>query len=181
MHEPGSRETARRRARRVALVCDGERHELAEGDAVTFDADLPHHFENPGTRPRRAARRRRRRTAKELTRCPGRCSTRSGTPTRSPPGLLYIDLHLVHEVTSPQAFEACGSPAARCAGPDRTLATADHNVPDRRHAGRRADQDELSRVQVETLERNCAEFGIPIYSLAPTARASCTSSARSSA
>jgi transcriptional regulator with XRE-family HTH domain len=48
MHEPGSRETAVVEAGTVVLVCDGERHELAAGDCVTFDADLPHHFENPG-------------------------------------------------------------------------------------------------------------------------------------
>jgi transcriptional regulator with XRE-family HTH domain len=48
MHEPGSRETAVVEAGQVVLVCDGERHELAVGDCVTFDADLPHHFENPG-------------------------------------------------------------------------------------------------------------------------------------
>jgi len=48
MHEPGSRETALVELGSVVLVCDGERHSLAEGDCVTFDADLPHHFENPG-------------------------------------------------------------------------------------------------------------------------------------
>jgi XRE family transcriptional regulator, regulator of sulfur utilization len=48
MHEPGSRETALVQEGRVVLVCDGQRHDLAEGDCVTFDADLPHHFENPG-------------------------------------------------------------------------------------------------------------------------------------
>jgi XRE family transcriptional regulator, regulator of sulfur utilization len=48
MHEPGSRETAVVERGAVVLVCDGERHDLAEGDCVTFDADLPHHFENPG-------------------------------------------------------------------------------------------------------------------------------------
>jgi transcriptional regulator with XRE-family HTH domain len=47
MHEPGSRETAFVERGAVVLVCDGQRHELAEGDCVTFDADLPHHFENP--------------------------------------------------------------------------------------------------------------------------------------
>jgi XRE family transcriptional regulator, regulator of sulfur utilization len=46
MHEPGSRETALVERGRVALICDGQRYELAEGDCVTFDADLPHHFEN---------------------------------------------------------------------------------------------------------------------------------------
>ncbi|MDP2710052.1 MAG: XRE family transcriptional regulator [Solirubrobacteraceae bacterium] len=49
MHEPGSRETALVQSGRVALSIDGERHELAAGDCVTFDADLPHHFENPGS------------------------------------------------------------------------------------------------------------------------------------
>jgi transcriptional regulator with XRE-family HTH domain len=48
MHEPGSRETALVQSGEVVLVCDGQRHELSQGDCVTFDADLPHHFENPG-------------------------------------------------------------------------------------------------------------------------------------
>ena len=48
MHEPGSRETALVESGAVVLVCDGERHRLDTGDSVTFDADLPHHFENPG-------------------------------------------------------------------------------------------------------------------------------------
>jgi 3-isopropylmalate/(R)-2-methylmalate dehydratase large subunit len=81
------------------------------------------------------------------------------------PGLLYVDLHLVHEVTSPQAFDGlrlAGRPVRR---PDRTLATADHNVPTDGTAAAARIRDELSRVQVQTLERNCAEFGIPIYSL----------------
>jgi len=80
-------------------------------------------------------------------------------------GLLYIDLHLVHEVTSPQAFEGlrlAGRPVRR---PDRTLATADHNVPTDDTPVAARIRDELSRVQVETLERNCQEFGVPVYSL----------------
>src|SRR5206468_2074526 len=48
MHEPGSRETALVQSGAVVLICDGQRHEVSEGDCVTFDADLPHHFENPG-------------------------------------------------------------------------------------------------------------------------------------
>jgi mannose-6-phosphate isomerase-like protein (cupin superfamily) len=48
LHEPGSRETAFVLAGSVVLIVDGEQHELADGDSVTFDADLPHHFENPG-------------------------------------------------------------------------------------------------------------------------------------
>jgi XRE family transcriptional regulator, regulator of sulfur utilization len=51
MHEPGSRETAVVERGAVVLVCDGERHDLSEGDCVTFDADLPHHFENAGPAP----------------------------------------------------------------------------------------------------------------------------------
>jgi 3-isopropylmalate/(R)-2-methylmalate dehydratase large subunit len=81
------------------------------------------------------------------------------------PGLLYIDLHLVHEVTSPQAFDGlrlAGRPLRR---PDRTLATADHNVPTDGTPVAARIRDELSRVQVQTLERNCAEFGVPVYSV----------------
>jgi transcriptional regulator with XRE-family HTH domain len=50
MHEPGSRETALVESGALVLACDGQRYELAAGDSVTFDADLPHHFENPGNR-----------------------------------------------------------------------------------------------------------------------------------
>ncbi len=81
------------------------------------------------------------------------------------PGLIYIDLHLVHEVTSPQAFDGlrlAGRPVRR---PDRTLATADHNVPTDGTPVAARIKDQLSRVQVETLEANCAEFDVPIYSL----------------
>ncbi len=77
------------------------------------------------------------------------------------PDLIYIDLHLVHEVTSPQAFDglrAAGRPVRR---PDLTIATEDHNVPT-------ADLDKpiadpVSRTQVETLRRNCEEFGVRLY------------------
>src|SRR5213596_2671775 len=77
------------------------------------------------------------------------------------PDLIYIDLHLVHEVTSPQAFDGlrlAGRPVRR---PDLTIATEDHNVPtvdiDQPIA------DPVSRTQVETLRRNCAEFGVRLY------------------
>ncbi|HEY8303550.1 MAG TPA: 3-isopropylmalate dehydratase large subunit [Solirubrobacteraceae bacterium] len=80
-------------------------------------------------------------------------------------GLLYIDLHLVHEVTSPQAFDGLRLAARDVRRPDRTLATADHNTPTDGTPVAARIKDELSRVQVETLERNCAEFGVPIYSL----------------
>jgi len=81
------------------------------------------------------------------------------------PGLLYIDLHLVHEVTSPQAFDGLRLNGRKVRRPDRTLATADHNVPTDGTMVAARIRDELSRVQVETLERNCAEFGVPLYSL----------------
>jgi len=80
-------------------------------------------------------------------------------------GLIYIDLHLVHEVTSAQAFDGlrlAGRPVRR---PDRTVATADHNVPTDGTPVAARIKDELSRIQVEKLESNCAEFGIPVYSL----------------
>jgi len=80
-------------------------------------------------------------------------------------GLIYIDLHLVHEVTSPQAFDGLRLANRPVRRPDKTLATADHNVPTDGTMVARLIADELSRIQVETLESNCEEFGIPIYSL----------------
>jgi 3-isopropylmalate/(R)-2-methylmalate dehydratase large subunit len=80
-------------------------------------------------------------------------------------GLVYVDLHLVHEVTSPQAFDGLRLAGRGVRRPDKTLATADHNVPTDGTMAARLIADELSRIQVETLERNCEEFGIPLYSL----------------
>jgi 3-isopropylmalate/(R)-2-methylmalate dehydratase large subunit len=80
-------------------------------------------------------------------------------------GLIYVDLHLVHEVTSPQAFDGLRLEGRKVRRPDRTVATADHNVPTDGTPTARMIADELSRKQVEVLERNCEEFGIPIYSL----------------
>jgi 3-isopropylmalate/(R)-2-methylmalate dehydratase large subunit len=80
-------------------------------------------------------------------------------------GLIYIDLHLVHEVTSPQAFESlrlAGRPVRR---PDRTLATADHNIPTDGSTSLPMISDPLSRKQIQTLEENCREFGVPVYSI----------------
>ncbi len=79
--------------------------------------------------------------------------------------LIYVDLHLVHEVTSPQAFDGLRLAGRQVRRPDRTLATADHNVPTDGTPVAERIRDELSRVQVQTLERNCSEFGIPVYSL----------------
>jgi 3-isopropylmalate/(R)-2-methylmalate dehydratase large subunit len=81
------------------------------------------------------------------------------------PGLIFIDLHLVHEVTSPQAFEGLRLAGRGVRRPDRTVATADHNVPTDGTPVAERIRDELSRVQVQTLETNCAQFGVPVYSL----------------
>ena len=84
------------------------------------------------------------------------------------PDLLYIDLHLVHEVTSPQAFDGlrlAGRPVRRT---DLTLATEDHNTPTLH-----IDQpiaDPVSRTQIETLRKNCAEFGVRRHSLGASAQ-----------
>ncbi len=80
-------------------------------------------------------------------------------------GLIYVDLHLVHEVTSPQAFDGLRLESRKVRRPEKTVATADHNVPTDGTPAARLIADELSRIQVETLERNCEEFGIPVYSL----------------
>ncbi len=76
---------------------------------------------------------------------------------------LYIDRHLVHEVTSPQAFEGLRMAGRGVRRPDATLAVADHNVPTSDRSQGIA--DEQSRIQVETLESNCAEFGVPIFKM----------------
>jgi 3-isopropylmalate/(R)-2-methylmalate dehydratase large subunit len=81
------------------------------------------------------------------------------------PGLIFIDLHLVHEVTSPQAFDGLRMAGREVRRPDRTLATADHNVPTDGTPVSARIKDALSRRQVEALEANCDEFGIPLYSI----------------
>src|SRR6202035_5332828 len=80
-------------------------------------------------------------------------------------GLLYIDLHLVPQGTRPQAFDGLRLAGRQVRRPDRTLATADHNTPTDGTPIAARIKDELSRVQVETLERNCDEFGVTVYSL----------------
>src|SRR5436190_13054553 len=75
------------------------------------------------------------------------------------PDLLYVDLHLVHEVTSPQAFEGLRLAGRRVRRTDLTVATMDHNVP----TGDDTPVDPLSQQQLETLRRNCEEFGVPLH------------------
>ncbi|MCV7124607.1 3-isopropylmalate dehydratase large subunit [Mycobacterium lacus] len=85
----------------------------------------------------------------------------AGSQQGGAPDLIYIDLHLVHEVTSPQAFDGLRLNGRRVRRPDLTIATEDHNVPT-------VDIDKpivdpVSRTQVETLRRNCAEFGVRLH------------------
>ncbi|AKJ64710.1 3-isopropylmalate dehydratase large subunit [Kiritimatiella glycovorans] len=77
--------------------------------------------------------------------------------------LLYVDRHLVHEVTSPQAFEGLRLKGRRVRRPERTFATMDHNVPT--GADRLCVRDEVSRAQIEALDRNCGEFGVRLFGL----------------
>ena len=77
------------------------------------------------------------------------------------PDLLYIDLHLVHEVTSPQAFEGLRLAGRSVRRPDLTIATEDHNVPTQNLLAPIADP--VSRKQVETLRKNCSDFGVRLY------------------
>jgi 3-isopropylmalate/(R)-2-methylmalate dehydratase large subunit len=79
------------------------------------------------------------------------------------PAVLYIDLHLIHEVTSPQAFEGLRRRGLRVRRPDHTLATMDHSTPTR--ALDLALVDEMAAKQVRRLEANCAEFGVPLFGL----------------
>jgi len=92
------------------------------------------------------------------------------------PALLYIDLHLMHEVTSPQAFDGLRLAGRKVRRPELTFATMDHNVPT-------VDRslpitDEIAAKQMETLVKNCREFGITLFDLFSPHRVSCTSSAR---
>ena len=102
-----------------------------------------------------------------------RCSTRSGRHTRSlpetadTPAVLYIDLHLIHEVTSPQAFSVLkilGLPVRR---PDRTLATMDHSIPTSTEQvfGNVPIKVDAAAKQVRQLEQNAAEFGVELFGM----------------
>src|ERR1700674_2945954 len=85
---------------------------------------------------------------------------------RSAPGepdLLYVDLHLVHEVTSPQAFAGLELAGRRVRRPDLTVATMDHDVPTIGLDG--PITDPLAAEQIAVLRRNCAEYGVPLYPL----------------
>src|SRR3712207_4036891 len=77
------------------------------------------------------------------------------------PDLLYIDLHLVHEVTSPQAFDGLRMAGRSVRRPDLTVATMDHNVPTTLGPV----EDPISKKQMDVLAQNCAEFGIRLYGM----------------
>src|SRR5260370_3851346 len=87
------------------------------------------------------------------------------------PDLLYIDLHLVHEVTSPQAFDGLRAAGRKVRRPDLTIATEDHNVPTTGITGPGVPltgpespvTDPISRTQVQALRKNAEEFGVPLY------------------
>ena len=77
--------------------------------------------------------------------------------------LLFVDRHLIHEVTSPQAFEGLRTSNRKVRHPKLTLAVADHNVPTTDRSKGISDED--SRIQVETLDKNCEEFGIELFGM----------------
>ena len=85
------------------------------------------------------------------------CDNKDGT------SLIYIDRHLVHEVTSPQAFEGLRKAGRKVRRPELTLATPDHNVPTKGRA--QGIDDAESRIQVDQLRKNCSEFGLPLFDM----------------
>ena len=91
-------------------------------------------------------------------------------PTPETPAILYIDLHLIHEVTTPQAFDVLRERGLKVRRPERTVATMDHSTPTtpRLASGLWQFVDAQAQSQVETLERNCQTFGIPLYKLGST-------------
>ena len=99
------------------------------------------------------------------TSTPGSADATAGS--RGEPDLLYIDLHLVHEVTSPQAFDGLRISGRKVRRPDLTVATMDHNVPTDipglTMANTELVTDEISRAQMEKLAENCDEFGVPLF------------------
>src|SRR5688572_30589966 len=86
------------------------------------------------------------------------------------PAVLYIDLHLVHEVTSPQAFSQLRAEGLKVRRPDQTVATMDHSTPTtpRNEFGVIAVPDSQAAAQLDVMRKNCADFGIPLYDLGTT-------------
>src|SRR5215217_9135347 len=85
------------------------------------------------------------------------------TTIENGPSVFYIDIHFIHEVTSPQAFTGLNKRGIKVLRPKQTVATADHNVPTlNQHL---PIKEELSRLQVQRLKENCEKFGIELYGL----------------
>src|SRR5262245_15695985 len=85
-------------------------------------------------------------------------------PETDAPAILFVDLHLIHEVTSPQAFDELSERGLRVRRPDLTVATADHSIPTTTRVLNAADDQEAFQ-QVTRLEKNCRDFGIQLYGL----------------
>ena len=85
--------------------------------------------------------------------------------------LLFVDRHLIHEVTSPQAFESLRNSKRKVRQPNLTLAVADHNVPTTDRS--KGILDKESKIQVDTLDANCKEFGVQVFGMEEIGRASC--------
>ncbi|MGY8990496.1 MAG: aconitase family protein, partial [Rhodospirillales bacterium] len=79
--------------------------------------------------------------------------------------LLYIDRHLVHEVTSPQAFEGLRDAGRKVRRTDLTLAVADHNIPTTERTKGMIIENQESRIQIEALQQNCKDFGVELYDM----------------
>src|SRR5262245_32270158 len=79
------------------------------------------------------------------------------------PAVLYIDLHLIHEVTSPQAFQALRDKKLQVRQPSRVVATMDHSIPT--HDRSLPIADPMAAKQIKALEENCREFGVPLYGM----------------
>ena len=85
--------------------------------------------------------------------------------------LVYVDRHLIHEVTSPQAFEGLRLNNRKVRKPNLTLAVADHNVPTTDRS--KGINDQESKIQIETLDINCKEFGIEVFDMKDKAGQDC--------
>jgi 3-isopropylmalate/(R)-2-methylmalate dehydratase large subunit len=77
--------------------------------------------------------------------------------------LLFVDRHLIHEVTSPQAFEGLRNSNRKVRQPNLTLAVVDHNIPTTDRS--KGIDDDDSRIQIETLDKNCKEFGVQLFGI----------------
>ena len=154
---------------RVVLHCDGAAHELADGRLRHVRRRPAAPLREPRTRGGVAAGGRLRRPATQLAtrshRMPRRCSTRSGPPTRWPPACSTSTCTWSTRSRARRRSTGCGSPAARSAGPTARSPRPTTTCRPTARPSPRASATSSRRVQVETLERNCAEFGVPVYSL----------------